>query len=74
MKKIDYEIADFRHSGVNDTAVTKNDLLLTPIFFVCGIVQHNLPMFFYRYSYIPFKGGQSVSNIRSNVTAVSDFL
>jgi hypothetical protein len=47
MKKIDYEIADFRHSGVNDTAVTKNDLLLTPIFFVCGIVQHNLPMFFF---------------------------
>jgi hypothetical protein len=23
--KIDYEIADFVHSGANDTAVTKND-------------------------------------------------
>jgi hypothetical protein len=24
-EKIDYEIADFRHSCVNDTAVTKKD-------------------------------------------------
>jgi hypothetical protein len=31
-KKIDYEIADFVHNCVNDTAVTENNPKLTPTF------------------------------------------
>jgi hypothetical protein len=54
------KFADFRHSNVNDTTMTKNDLWLTPIYFVkvIGIVQDNLPMCVFSID-IPFKGSQS---------------
>jgi hypothetical protein len=49
-KKIDHEIAEFRHSGVIDT---KKRSLVNPHIFcvkVIGIMQGNLPMYVDRYS------------------------
>jgi hypothetical protein len=45
--KIDYEIADVRHSGVNYTAVTKKRSLVNPHIFVCESYRYSAGQFAY---------------------------
>jgi hypothetical protein len=69
--QINYEIVNFRKSNVNDTAVTKNDPLLTTIFFLGESYRYsvgNLSMYVFSIG-IPFKGSQNLANMRSKVSS-----